>query len=183
MDMAAVPDAIFPNRQADAGRPARRKPRAAVAVRVTEPPLDDPRALPDGPVLLFDGVCRLCHAWARFVLRHDRRRRFRLATLQSPAAAELLGRMGRPGDVPASLDSMRVIANGRVYARSEAGLQILRLLPWPWRAGLMFRLIPRRWRDALYDWVGRHRYRWFGRHLACPVPGPRDRARFLPGGW
>jgi predicted DCC family thiol-disulfide oxidoreductase YuxK len=35
-------------------------------------------------VLLFDGVCKLCNGWAKFLIRHDRNQRIRLATVQSP---------------------------------------------------------------------------------------------------
>ena len=34
-------------------------------------------------VVLFDGVCKLCNGWARFLIRHDRQRQFRLASVQS----------------------------------------------------------------------------------------------------
>jgi len=42
------------------------------------------------------------------------------------------------------------------------------------------RRVPRLLRDALYDFVARHRFRWFGRLDACRIPTPAERARFLP---
>lgn len=38
----------------------------------------------DRPIIIFDGKCRLCSAWVRFVLRHDKHDRFRFTTAQSP---------------------------------------------------------------------------------------------------
>jgi predicted DCC family thiol-disulfide oxidoreductase YuxK len=42
------------------------------------------------------------------------------------------------------------------------------------------RAVPRPLRDAVYDWVARRRYGWFGKLDACRVPGPGMRSRFLP---
>ncbi|NWE88875.1 DUF393 domain-containing protein, partial [Pseudomonas reactans] len=32
---------------------------------------------PGETVVLFDGVCKLCNGWARFLIRHDRQQRIR----------------------------------------------------------------------------------------------------------
>jgi predicted DCC family thiol-disulfide oxidoreductase YuxK len=42
-----------------------------------------------------------------------------------------------------------------------------------------FRIVPRRVRDALYGFVARRRFRWFGRRESCMVPTPELRSRFL----
>jgi predicted DCC family thiol-disulfide oxidoreductase YuxK len=36
------------------------------------------------PLILFDGVCNLCNAWVRFVIRRDPTGVFRFAAQQSP---------------------------------------------------------------------------------------------------
>ena len=33
-------------------------------------------------VIVFDGVCALCNRWVRFLLRFDRRGRYRVAAMQ-----------------------------------------------------------------------------------------------------
>ncbi|RZK14196.1 MAG: DUF393 domain-containing protein, partial [Hymenobacter sp.] len=58
-------------------------------------------------------------------------------------------------------------------------LRVVRHLGWPWRAATVGYLLPRAWRDALYRYVARHRYRWFGRQQACMLPTPELRERFL----
>lgn len=45
---------------------------------------------------MFDGVCRLCNGWVRFLLRHDLRRRYRFAAMQDDAGRALLQQHG-PG--------------------------------------------------------------------------------------
>ena len=131
------------------------------------------------PVVLFDGVCNLCQGVVQFIIQHDRRGEFQFAALQSEAARALLAAHGHPAPA-ASPDSVLLVAGGQVLERSAAVLGIARRLGGGWRllaAGGGW--LPRRWRDGLYGWVARHRYRWFGRQGACLVPTPALRARFL----
>ena len=62
-------------------------------------------------IILFDGHCVLCSANARFVLRHDRARRFRLAAAQSEAGERLAARFGLNRD---ALETIAVIDGERV---------------------------------------------------------------------
>jgi predicted DCC family thiol-disulfide oxidoreductase YuxK len=131
---------------------------------------------PGGPIILFDGHCVLCSANARFVLRHDRRRRFRLAAAQSEAGAALQRRFGLNRD---SLETIAVIEDGRAITESDAVIAIAAGLGWPWRAAAAAKLVPRALRDSLYRWIARNRYRWFGRRESCWRPDPADADRML----
>lgn len=127
-------------------------------------------------MIVFDGVCTLCSRWVRFVILRDARARFRFAPLQTPAGAALLQRHGiDPHDVRTFL----LVKAGRAYLRSDAVIEIARDLGagWSWLRAL--HLVPRTWRDALYDLLARHRYRWFGRQQHCMTPDEGMRARFL----
>lgn len=130
----------------------------------------------DGPVIFFDGVCNLCNGAVRFVLRHDRRARFRFASLQSPAARRLLAPAGID---PLDLDSMVLLENGHVHVRSAAALRMVRGLGGVWTLATVFLCVPPPVRDAVYRFIARRRYRWFGRRDACLAPTPETRARFL----
>lgn len=138
---------------------------------------NDP-AVPDenGAVVLFDGVCNLCNGSVQFIVRHDPAGRFRFASLQSEAGQALLRRHGLDPD---DLFSVILVEGGRAYARSDAALRIARGLSGPLKAAGALRVVPRPLRDAVYGWVARNRYRWFGRREACMIPTPELRARFL----
>lgn len=127
-------------------------------------------------VVLFDGVCNLCTGSVRFLLRRDRQGRFRFAALQSAAGQALLDQLGMAGD---TLETIVVIEAGRAWARSDAALLLARRLPWPWPLLAVFVVLPRPLRDALYAFVARRRYRWFGRTESCMVPTPEIAERFL----
>ncbi len=129
-------------------------------------------------VLFYDGVCGLCDRTVRFVLRHDRRRRFRFAPLQSPYAREALARHGRDAR---QLDTVALLLGEHLLEKSDAVGAILRELGGGWRLLALLRLLPRGLRDAAYDFVARHRYRWFGQYAACPLPSPELRERLAEG--
>jgi predicted DCC family thiol-disulfide oxidoreductase YuxK len=134
--------------------------------------------LDDRPVVMFDGVCNLCNGAVRFVIDRDPAGVFRFAALQSDAGRALLARLGvqlAPGDP----ETIVLVEGGRVYERSDAAVRIARRLAGPWRLFALLAIVPRRLRDAVYRFVARHRYRWFGRTAECRVPTPALRARFL----
>lgn len=128
------------------------------------------------PVLLFDGECAFCNGCVRWLLEHERHPRYHFAPLQSEAAAPLLAEHGiAQGD----LGSMVVIDDGKLYRKSAAALHLLRGTRWPWRMLRIFALIPRGLRDAVYDYVGAHRYQWWGRAESCIVADPAWHSRLL----
>ncbi|HBZ70454.1 MAG TPA: hypothetical protein DEP35_12290 [Deltaproteobacteria bacterium] len=128
------------------------------------------------PTILFDGVCNLCNRTVRFVLARDPAERFAFAPLQSAKGRELLTRVGLAQDVRTSI----VLVEGeRSFEKSDAMLRILAGLSGPWPALALLRVVPRRLRDAVYDWIAANRYRWFGQRAECMLPTPEQRRRFL----
>lgn len=127
-------------------------------------------------VVLFDGVCKLCNGWAKFLIRHDDQRQFRLASVQSAQGQALLAWYGLPTD---RFDTMALIDEAGLHVRSNALLRILARLPQPWRSLSWLCLIPRPLRDWCYDRIALNRYRLFGRHAVCLLPGADHAERFL----
>ena len=128
------------------------------------------------PIIVFDAECLLCSANAQFVLDHDRQGRFLLASMQGEAGSALYRRFGID---PADPNTLIVVDGDRVRRDSDAILAIWSGLGWPWRAGAMFRLVPRLLRDPVYRWVARNRYRLFGKRDTCWLPDPAFRDRLL----
>lgn len=131
------------------------------------------------PLVLYDGLCRLCAGTVLFVITHDRSARVHFASMQSPLGQRLLRRFGLPVD---DFTTFVLVESGEHFTKSTAALRTVRYLdrPWPWLYPLIG--VPRPIRDALYDWVARNRYRWFGRRKACLTPDPRLRNRFFDDG-
>ena len=141
-------------------------------------PAPAPLLKPGETVVLFDGVCKLCNGWARFLISHDRQRRVRLAAVQSPEGQALLAWAGLPLD---QFDTLAVIRDRHYWVRSDAVLEIIAQLPRAWRPLLLLRGIPRVLRDWVYDRIARNRYRLFGKYDTCLLPDPDHEQRFLKG--
>src|SRR5579872_1259173 len=128
------------------------------------------------PVIFFDGVCGLCNHWIDFVAARDHKRQFRFAPLQGETARDWLHL-----DAAQSLNSVVLLDGSGIYHKSDAVWRMLVALGGVSRIfGWSLRLVPRPIRNWGYDFVARHRYRWFGRKESCRLPTPDERARFLP---
>ncbi|HEY6412356.1 MAG TPA: DCC1-like thiol-disulfide oxidoreductase family protein [Edaphobacter sp.] len=136
------------------------------------------------PVLLYDGICALCNGVVRFVLRHDHRREFRFAPLQSCLAKELIAMStstSQPEGVILITDTLT--PHQRLYRRSDAVIRTLHILGHLWERGARLSAflarIPRPWREFGYTVIARIRYRVFGRYAKCPIPTADQRDRIL----
>jgi predicted DCC family thiol-disulfide oxidoreductase YuxK len=127
-------------------------------------------------VIVFDGVCALCSRWVRFLLRFDRRGRYRFAAMQGVHGRALLQQHGLDRFDPLSF---LLVVVGRAWSDTDAIARVLAGLGGAWRAAHLLRLVPRSWRDRAYRALARNRYRWFGRHERCFLPAPAQAARFL----
>jgi predicted DCC family thiol-disulfide oxidoreductase YuxK len=144
-------------------------------MRSPTPPMTAPAAV----VILFDNDCMLCDGLVKWLVRHDHHARLKFAALQSATGTALLVEYGLPVGFT---DSMVVLHNGRAWLQSEGVLQILTALGGWWRVlAVAGRLVPKPLREALYRWIARNRYRWFGHRdgVACALPTPAERAAFL----
>lgn len=127
-------------------------------------------------VVLFDGVCRLCSAWARFLIKFDSKRRFKLATVQSTEGQAILQNYGFPTDY---YETMLLIEGQHIYTKSSAFFRVMRRLPWPWPFICIGWIVPAVIRDWLYDRIALNRYRLFGRYDVCVIPDKDHDSRFL----
>ena len=128
------------------------------------------------PIIVFDSLCVLCSANARFIIEHDRSARFRLASMQSEIGAALYRRFGID---PADPETLILVEGDRVLRDSDAVIAIYCGLGGPWRLAALAGFVPRFLRDRAYRWVARHRYGLFGRRDACWRPPAELRDRLL----
>ncbi len=133
-------------------------------------------------VVLFDGICGLCHFFVNFLLARDHKDSLRFASLQSDFARSALQRYGVDA---AALDSVFVIDNlgsphECLQAQAEAVFCALDALGGRYRRlSRIGRMLPRSWVNLGYRTVARLRYRLFGQFAACPIPTPAQRHKFL----
>ena len=128
------------------------------------------------PILLFDGVCNLCSSSVQFVLKHNKKGNVRFASLQSDFAKQQLEAFDLPSDY---LQSLVLLENGNVFVKSDAALMLSKHLNGIWRIGSIFLIVPHFARNAVYDFIAKYRYNWFGKSETCWIPKPEWKARFL----
>ncbi len=133
------------------------------------------------PILLYDGSCGFCQASVQWVLRRDRQRTLRFAPLQGVVGTAIRARH----PILANADSVVWVDDPegpteRVAIKSDAARAILGYLGGGWGLLRLFWIVPRPVRDGVYDLIARHRHRLPMGADACLLPGPEERARFLP---
>ncbi|HJV77954.1 MAG TPA: thiol-disulfide oxidoreductase DCC family protein [Paludibacter sp.] len=128
------------------------------------------------PVILFDGICNLCCGWVRFLIRRDKNRMFRFASIQSDAGKKLLDSAGLSHIDP---ETIVYLKDKQFYQESSAVLEILSDLGGIWKITTLFRLIPKAVRNGIYRFIARNRYRIFGARSSCLMPTPENAKRFL----
>ena len=114
--------------------------------------------------VLFDGECNLCSGAVKFIRKRDREGRFRFVPLDGDEAREILA--GRDD----GCDTLHLLDEAGHHDRSEAVQLIAADLPFPWSLFRFLKIVPRPFRDTCYDFVARHRRRWFGRAPRQPLP-------------
>ncbi|HQQ97391.1 MAG TPA: DCC1-like thiol-disulfide oxidoreductase family protein [Cyclobacteriaceae bacterium] len=127
-------------------------------------------------IVLFDGVCNLCNGFVNFIIDRDPNLLFRFGSLQSQKAKILL--QDHPTELH-ELNTVVLLEGSKLYTRSTAALRIVRKLNGAWPILYVFIIIPRPFRDVVYNFIARKRYRWFGRQEVCRIPTPALQSRFI----
>ncbi len=127
-------------------------------------------------VILYDGVCNLCWFWVQLILKRDKKRLFHFVPLQSEIAKNII----RENKLHvAELTTIVLVDDQGVFVKSSAILRVFKKLPMPWPLLYEFRVVPGFVRDGIYSFIGRNRYKWFGRGESCYLPEKDDQDRFL----
>ena len=130
----------------------------------------------DKNIVLFDGICNLCNASVRFIIKRDRKNNFYFASLQGAAGQELLRKFNVETD---QFNSFVLIEKNKIFTRSEAVLRVLKILGRGWKFLYAFIILPKFIRDGIYNLIAKNRYKWFGKKQECPMPLPEWKAKFL----
>jgi predicted DCC family thiol-disulfide oxidoreductase YuxK len=111
-------------------------------------------------IVLFDGICNLCNASVRFITRHDKNNTIQFASLQSETAKQILSQLKIDSQ---KIDSIIFISNEKMFIKSDAAIEIAKLMDGFPRLLKYFQFIPRPIRDYVYDMIAKNRYRLFGK--------------------
>ncbi|MDH4236488.1 MAG: thiol-disulfide oxidoreductase DCC family protein [Nitrospira sp.] len=127
-------------------------------------------------VIVFDGICNWCNAWVDLTIDHDPHGKFKFGTLQSEQAQQIVKVLQLPTE---DFETFLLLEHGRIYTKSTVALRIVKHLSGFWPLFYLGIMIPRPLRDALYDYIARHRYEWMGKADTCYIPTPAEHDRFV----
>lgn len=130
----------------------------------------------DRVIVFYDGKCRFCVGWVKFLIDRDGNDRLRFAALQSDWATEFFRKQNlkHPG-----MESVATWDGSFLQTRSAAAITLAGALPGIWNVGRHIDIFPSRFRNSIYDWVAENRYKWFGTYDQCWLPKPDDLRKFL----
>lgn len=123
------------------------------------------------PTIIFDGICGFCNKSIDTLIKIDEEKIFRYTSLQGEFVKKL--------SLEENIDSIVFYENGILYYKSTAILKILRSLGGMWVITNIFYVIPRVVRDAIYDFIAKHRYKLFGKMQSCRMPAKGETELFI----
>ncbi len=127
-------------------------------------------------ILYFDGVCNLCAGAVQFVLKRNKKQNILFASLQGKAGQAMLQQFGLS---QTQFNSLVFVEDGKMYQQSTGAIRLTRHLGAAWPLLMVFLIVPAFIRNAVYNWVAKNRYKWFGKKNECWLPTPDLKKRFL----
>ncbi|CAI2768123.1 thiol-disulfide oxidoreductase DCC family protein [Flavobacterium collinsii] len=128
-------------------------------------------------IILFDGVCNLCNGAVQFIIKHDKKDNFRFVALQSELGIEICKYIGVDQK---KIDSIILYNPGvAYYLKSSAAIEIADNLGGIYSLLSVFKILPEKLRNYLYDYVAKNRYKWYGKKESCMIPTVELKAKFL----
>ena len=125
-------------------------------------------------VVFFDGVCNLCQYSVRYLLKHDKKKVLKFASIQGQYAKKTLS-----AEHLKNLESLLFYNKKILYKKSTAILKLSTVLGGWHKLLLVGYILPQFIRDNLYSFVAKNRYRWFGKQDYCRIPTKDLQDRFL----
>ena len=127
-------------------------------------------------IILFDGMCNFCNTSVNKIIKYDKKNVFKFAAIQSDAGKKLLTELSID---TLKIDSILLIENNTLFAKSTAVLKIAKQLSGLYKLGYAFIIIPLFIRDTIYNFIAKNRYKWFGKKESCMIPSIEVREKFL----
>ena len=131
----------------------------------------------DKKIILFDGICNLCNASVQFVIKRDTKDVFRFVPLQSDLGNKILNHIGINRE---QTDSIVLYEPGKAYFyKAEAALKIINEFGGLYYLLNILQIFPKFISNAVYDYIAKNRYHWYGKQESCMMPTPELAAKFL----
>ncbi len=124
-------------------------------------------------IIIFDGVCKMCNTFFRWVHKNDNYNVFMFTNFQSEFVKKRM-------DTIKNTDSIAVILkNGKILRKTRAVEYILTKTKKLYLVKLLLKITPKFISNLFYDIVASTRYGIFGKFDQCPILDQEYKSKFL----
>ena len=116
-------------------------------------------------IVLFDGDCSFCNFWVRFITKRSKKNSFGFISLQSDEGINIRKKY----EISPEIDSVVFVEKNSAFTKSSAALNIIKYLKFPWKLLYIFIIIPVPVRNYLYDFIAKHRHKFFKENNSCSI--------------
>jgi len=128
-------------------------------------------------ILLFDGVCNFCNSTVLKIIKYDSKDIFVFASLQSKIGKSITSNLNIDTTKVDSIILFETETN--FHVKSNAALRVMQLLGGFWKLATIFKVLPVSFRDSIYNYIAKNRYKWFGKKDNCMIPTTELKSKFL----
>ena len=124
-------------------------------------------------IIIYDGVCKMCNAFFRWVHKNDKKDVFMFTNFQSDYTSNKM-------DILKDSNSIAVIlADGSVLRKINAIKHILNQTKKLTILNLILKIVPNFISNFFYDVIAKTRYTVFGKYNNCPILDKKYKSKFL----
>ena len=124
-------------------------------------------------IIIYDGVCKMCNAFFRWVHKNDKKNVFMFTNFQSNYTSNKM-------DILKDSNSIAVIlADGTVLRKTNAIKHVLKETKKFVIISLILKILPNFISNFFYDIVASLRYSLFGKYNNCPILEEKCKSKFL----
>ncbi len=116
---------------------------------------------------MFDAECILCNKSVQYILKHDSKKIFQFASLQSDFGQQTLKKYNLPTD---SYSTVLFLQDEKLFSKSTAALRAFSMLSAFRKIALCLLIIPTPIRDLVYTIIAKNRKRFFKNEISCLIP-------------
>jgi len=125
-------------------------------------------------IVFFDGVCGLCNHFVDFLVKRNKNGQLKFSPLQGSTAQKLLSE-----EYTQNMGTIVYYRKGEILTKSTAALRVYADLGGIRSVVFILFIFPGFIRNAIYDYIARNRYKWFGKKESCRIPKPEERQYFI----
>ena len=127
-------------------------------------------------ILLFDSDCILCNKSVQYIIKHDSKKIFQFASLQSKFGQDFLQANNLPLNV---YSTVIYLQKNKIYRKSSAAIRAFAALNILSNFFLILLIFPRPIRDFVYNLIAKNRKHFFKNQTSCLLPTEELKKRML----